>query len=191
MATINTILGSDTITSSRTVINQNFTNLNTDKIETSVLDTDTALAANSDLKVATQKAVKAYIDALGNLTTKTSGVSAGPATSSTQTIGHALGRVPTVIRLAGIGNFTNDANSNTASSSEGTFNTTGNRCIYLAGGTASHNPVSSTVFAVYLDVASGVTTATGVVQNVTTTNFDIVWTVSGSVALAVFLWEAN
>lgn len=67
MATINTILGSDTITSSRTVINQNLTNLNTDKIETSVLDTDTALTANSDLKVATQKAVKAYVDAGGNV----------------------------------------------------------------------------------------------------------------------------
>ena len=66
MATINTILGSDTITSSRTVINQNFTNLNTDKIETSVLDTDTALTANSDLKVATQRAVKAYVDTGGS-----------------------------------------------------------------------------------------------------------------------------
>ena len=68
MATINTILGSDTITSSRTVINQNFTNLNTDKIETSVLDTDTALTNNSDLKVATQRAVKAYVDATGGQT---------------------------------------------------------------------------------------------------------------------------
>lgn len=31
----------------------------------SALDTDTSLAANSDAKVATQKAVKAYVDALG------------------------------------------------------------------------------------------------------------------------------
>lgn len=68
MSTITTINASDTITSSRTVINTNFSNLNTDKIETSALDTDTALAANSDLKIATQKAIKAYVDALGGQT---------------------------------------------------------------------------------------------------------------------------
>mgnify|MGYP000555986824 CR=1 FL=1 len=41
------------------------TNLTTDlaaKIPTSYLDTDTALTANSDVRVATQKAVKAYVD---------------------------------------------------------------------------------------------------------------------------------
>lgn len=65
MATITTINGSDQITNSRTVINTNFSNLNSDKIETSVLDTDTAMAANSDAKVATQKAVKTYIDTFG------------------------------------------------------------------------------------------------------------------------------
>lgn len=67
MSTITTIAGGDSITSSRTVLNTNFGNLNTDKIETSVLDTDTALAANSDSKIATQKAVKAYVDAGGNV----------------------------------------------------------------------------------------------------------------------------
>ena len=46
MATITNIAGSDLITDSRTNINDNFANLNTDKIETSVLDTDTTLAAN-------------------------------------------------------------------------------------------------------------------------------------------------
>jgi hypothetical protein len=67
MSTVTNINGSDTITSSRTVINTNFSNLNTDKIETSTLDTDTSLAANSDSKIATQKAVKAYVDAGGNI----------------------------------------------------------------------------------------------------------------------------
>lgn len=62
MATITTINGSDAISTSDTVINTNFANLNSDKIETSVLDTDTALTANSDAKIATQKAVKAYAD---------------------------------------------------------------------------------------------------------------------------------
>ncbi len=71
MATITTINATDLITNSRTDINTNFANLNTDKIETSVLDTDTTLAANSDAKVATQKAVKAYVDAGGNVNAST------------------------------------------------------------------------------------------------------------------------
>jgi microcystin-dependent protein len=68
MTTITTINATDRITDSRADINNNFSALNTDKIETSVLDTDTTLAANSDSKVATQKAVRAYVDALGGQT---------------------------------------------------------------------------------------------------------------------------
>lgn len=64
MATITTIASGDLISSSRTDINTNFENLNADKIETTTLDTDTSLAANSDSKIATQKAVKAYADAV-------------------------------------------------------------------------------------------------------------------------------
>lgn len=71
MSTITTIAGSDVISTSRTTINTNFSNLNTDKIETSTLDTDTTLAANSDAKIATQKAVKAYVDAGGNVNAST------------------------------------------------------------------------------------------------------------------------
>lgn len=67
MSTITTINSGDLITNSRTDLNNNFANLNADKMETSVLDTDTTLAANSDSKVATQKAVKAYVDAGGNV----------------------------------------------------------------------------------------------------------------------------
>lgn len=67
MSSITNINSTDLITDSRAVINDNFNNLNTDKLETSVLDTDTTLAANSDSKVATQRAVKAYVDAGGNV----------------------------------------------------------------------------------------------------------------------------
>jgi hypothetical protein len=63
MATITTIASGDNISNSRTDINTNFANLNSDKIETSVIDTDTALTANSDAKLPSQKAVKAYVDA--------------------------------------------------------------------------------------------------------------------------------
>lgn len=68
MSTIVTINASDVIANSRADINTNFSNLNTDKIETSVIDTDTALTANSDSKIPSQKAVKAYADALGQQT---------------------------------------------------------------------------------------------------------------------------
>lgn len=71
MSTIVTIAAGDVISASRADLNTNFSNLNTDKIETSVLDTDTSLAANSDSKVATQKAVKAYADAQGNVNAST------------------------------------------------------------------------------------------------------------------------
>lgn len=66
MSTIVTINASDVIANSRADLNTNFANLNNDKIETSVIDTDTALAANSDAKIPSQKAVKAYVDAGGN-----------------------------------------------------------------------------------------------------------------------------
>lgn len=62
MSTITTISASDKISDSRGTINTNFSNLNTDKMETSVLDTDGTLTANSDSKVATQKATKTYAD---------------------------------------------------------------------------------------------------------------------------------
>jgi hypothetical protein len=76
MSTITTINGGDQITNSRAVINTNFSNLNTDKIETSVIDTDTTMAANSDAKIPSQKAVKAYIDSgpTGNSSTSQKGV---------------------------------------------------------------------------------------------------------------------
>lgn len=74
MATITTIAAGDQITNSRTDINTNFANLNSDKIETSVIDTDTAMAANSDAKIPSQKAVKAYVDAGGSYAVTAVGV---------------------------------------------------------------------------------------------------------------------
>lgn len=68
MATsITTINGSDLPTNSRADINNNFDSILVNKMETSVLDTDTTLAANSNSKVPTQAAVKAYVDAGGNV----------------------------------------------------------------------------------------------------------------------------
>jgi len=94
MASITTINSGDLITDSRADINNNFDNLNTDKIETSVIDTDTTLAADSDAKLPSQKAVKAYVDAGGNVNASTTArgivevatdaeVTAGTATGTT------------------------------------------------------------------------------------------------------------
>lgn len=92
MSTLTTIQSTDLITNSRTVINNNFSALNTDKMETSVLDTDTTLAANSDSKVATQKAVKAYVDGVGVATaTTTVKGTVEVATQAQVTAGTALG----------------------------------------------------------------------------------------------------
>ena len=65
MSTITTIAAGDLISDSRAVINTNFSNLNTDKEEASKKDTDTTMAANSDTKYPSQKAVKTYIDTSG------------------------------------------------------------------------------------------------------------------------------
>jgi hypothetical protein len=191
MSTLATIQATDQITSSRTDINDNFTALNTDKIETSVLDTDTALAADSDAKIATQKAVKAYVDALGSLTLKTSGVSTGPTASGTQTVTHGLGRIPTVVRIYGIGG-SNGLGS--AGNSIGTYTSSGNRCLYIAASNTTRASTTSTTFSVRLSTnaaGSETTVATGVIQNVTTTSFDIVWTAAGDISANSFLWEAN
>ena len=66
MASITPIEDTDLISESNEVINTNFTNLNDDKIETSTLDTDVTLAADSDAKIATQRAVKSYVDTTSN-----------------------------------------------------------------------------------------------------------------------------
>lgn len=94
MSTITVINAGDQITNSRSDINTNFANLNTDKVETSVIDTDTTLAANSDAKIPSQKAIKAYVDGVGVATATTtvkgiaevasqSEVDAGTATGGT------------------------------------------------------------------------------------------------------------
>lgn len=128
MSTITTINATDTITSSRTVINTNFSNLNTDKIETSTLDTDTSLSANSDSKIPTQKAVKAYVDTGGNSNASetTRGiveeatdaeVTAGTATGGT---GAKLFITPAKLRSSGIIKFGGTGADGALSISSGT-----------------------------------------------------------------------
>lgn len=70
MSTITALVGTDGITTanSMTKINTNFANLNTDKIETSVIETSTSLASNSDSRLPSTKAVKTYVDVTAGTT---------------------------------------------------------------------------------------------------------------------------
>jgi hypothetical protein len=61
MSTIATLTSNETGANSLVDINANFAALNADKME-ATLDTDGTLAANSDVKVASQKATKTYVD---------------------------------------------------------------------------------------------------------------------------------
>jgi hypothetical protein len=118
MASIQTIQATDQITDSRADINANFANLNSDKIETSYLDDDTTLSANSDTKIATQKAVKAYIDAGGSTEVPQQFVdtSAGVADAGKGVKLNASGvldgsfmKTPTVQTFTSSGNYTKPA----------------------------------------------------------------------------------
>jgi len=68
MSTITVLASGDQISASRAVINTNFSNLNTDKEEVTNKSTDTSLGT-SDTLYPTQNAVKAYVDAVGNIST--------------------------------------------------------------------------------------------------------------------------
>lgn len=183
MATITTLNSADSGSTSRTVLNTNLANLNTDKIETSVISTDGTLAGNSDTELPTEKAVKTYVDA--RQTTSTSGVGTGPNGNTTQTITHGLGRTPQIIRLFGGGNGTVDTIS------QGVYNSSGSRCIvHTAMSSGGAGWASYTNKTIYLG-NSGVTDADGVVGNVTSTTFDIVWTAAGNASASVYLWEAQ
>ena len=252
MTTITTIQSTDVISASRSVINTNFSNLNTDKAEisgqvftgnitaTNLSGTNTGDETTSTIKtklgittlsgsntgdqtisdatisltdittnnVSTSKhgfAPKApndatkFLDGTGaysspSAPTGTSGVSTGPASSSTQTITHSLGRAPTTIRIQGIGRLAGATVSSVYSTSFGIYNSTGNRCAYIIGTTtagASQSPSNSTTFAIYMDRGTAGDTCSGVIQNVTSTTFDIVWTASGNVTDCQFIWEAQ
>ncbi len=94
MSTITSLVGTDGITTANSMakINTNFSNLNTDKIETSVIDTDTSLAANSDSKIASQKAAKTYTDTVaGQLASTTAKGNVEEATLAELNAGTATG----------------------------------------------------------------------------------------------------
>lgn len=157
MSSLTTINASDQITNSRTVINNNFSALNTDKVETSVLDTDTSLAADSDSRIATQKAVKAYVDFGGNPTSMTGVITAyGGSAAPT---GWLLCNGSAVSRTTYANLFAVTSTTFGAGNGSSTFNLPNlqNRIPMGAG--------SATVVATFASRASNVITVTGLSNN--------------------------
>lgn len=87
MSTITTLNSGDSGPVSRGVLNTNLANLNSDKIETSVISTDGTLASNSDAKLPSEKAVKTYVDSQALLTVETT---TGTTHSLTTTAGQVV-----------------------------------------------------------------------------------------------------
>lgn len=121
----------------------------------------------------------------------TSGNHAGATSGATQTITHGLGRVPTTIWIYGYGQMATSINARVLPFSNGTWNSTGNTCIY-ADAIASGSTSSSSSFSVRLfnDLAGG-TFQTGVIGNVTSTSFDIVWSAGGTQVASNYFWIAQ
>ena len=125
------------------------------------------------------------------INTTTSGVAASPTASSTVTVTHNLGRTPTTIRIKSISSFTSNAAATPVPFSEGTWNSTGNRCLYMViNGTTTQVSQTSTVFSIIMVTSAG-NSISGVIGNVGATTFDIVFTETGTHTAGNYLWEAQ
>lgn len=123
--------------------------------------------------------------------TTTSGVAATATASGTQTVTHNLGRIPTTIRIYSISSFTSNAAATPVPFSMGVFNSSGNRCVYMViNGTTTQVSQTSTTFSIIMVTSAG-NQITGVIQNLTSTGFDIVWTETGTHTAGNFVWEAQ
>lgn len=117
----------------------------------------------------------------------TNGVSTYPG-SGVQTITHGLGRTPVNIRLTGYGT---SAGTSRFSASTGVYSGGAQSCVYHDGSLVGGSPVISTALAIYLEEI-GVGAATGVIQNITSTTFDIDWTQPSSPPSGTaFIWETQ
>lgn len=121
--------------------------------------------------------------------TTTSGVAATPTANGTQQITHGLGRVPTIIRIYGHGAKVASTSASNNITSIGVYSSSGNTCIYVIGG-ASAGQGSSATYAINITTSTG-NGITGIIQNLTSTTFDIVWTEAGTSVAGVLLWEAQ
>lgn len=197
-AATDTLVGqatTDTLTNKTITATSNNVTANSLRSATTSVDVSTATAPTSG-QVLTATSTTAATWQGAPAPTSTSGVSTGPSASSTQTITHSLGRIPKTIELIGMGRLIGNPSSTTHSDSTGFFTSSGNTSIHIVGNIAaagSTDPVTSTAFAIYLDNGTSTTVSgTGVIQNVTSTSFDIVWTLVGSgLTQTNFIWTAT
>lgn len=128
------------------------------------------------------------------LNTATSGVAASPTANGTTTVTHSLGRIPTIIRIYGLGGFTNNNSAVPQTQSTGLWTSSGNTCLYqrynATAVTTAQAVETSTSFAIFIGTSNG-NFISGVIQNVTSTGFDIVWTETGTAVAQAYLWEAQ
>ena len=175
-AVINFNAGNATLTHSAALITSN--------VNIAVPDEAYGTTWNGSLNVPTKNAIF-------DMMISTSGVAQNPTASGTQNITHNLGRTPTRIRIYGMADFTSNAAATPVPFSIGTWNSTGNRCVYMtSNGTTTQASQTSTTFAVFLATSAG-NTISGVIGNVGATQFDIVWTETGTALAKNFLWEAE
>lgn len=124
----------------------------------------------------------------------TAGVADSPSASQTDTITHGLGKIPRIIRINGIGSFVANASATPTPLSMGVYTVnSGNKCVYMQHNgtvTTSQGPNSTSSFAIYLSTTAG-SYVTGVIQNLTATTFDIVWTETGTATAQKFVWEVQ
>lgn len=161
-----------------------------------VITTGKTATINNTVTIAGTDGVTTTLPAVAGtvmLNTSTSGVGTSPTSSSTQTITHNLGRVPTIIRIYGYGTFTANAAATATTSSMGVFNSSGNFCVYQRYGaaiTTTQAGLTSNTFCILLATGGG-NFISGVIQNVTSTQFDISWTETGTATAQPYLWEAQ
>lgn len=165
----------------------------TNDLLTTVDVSDTTMGAAGTNKKVTIANVLALVTPAG--VSSTTGVSTSPTATQTDTITHSLGRTPIKIRIYGIGTFTSNNSATPTTMCIGIWTlVSGNRCIFQAYNTAAitttqASAVSST-FSIRLDTSAN-NFITGIIQNVTSTSFDIAWTETGTALAQNFMWEAE
>ena len=177
--------GNATITHSAALLTSN--------VDVAVPDEAYGSGWNASLEVPTKNAVYDKVEAMIAAYTSTSGVGVSPTATQTDTVTHNLGRTPITIRIYGMSQFTSNAAATPTPGSIGLYSSSGNTCIYQAYNTAAitttQNAATSTAFAVNIQTGAN-SFVTGVIQNVTSTTFDIAWTETGTAVAKVYMWEA-
>jgi hypothetical protein len=169
----------------------------TDRLSTGtggVVETGTIeLGAASDTTISRSAAGIIAVEGVA-LIKATAGVGTSPTATQTDTVTHSLGRVPVIIRIYGKSQFTSNTAATATPSSVGIWCSSGNRCIMQTYNTAAitttQAATTSSTYAINIQTGANAF-VTGIIQNVTSTTFDIAWTETGTSAAKVYMWEAQ